>query len=76
MKRRLVLILFTLIGLTSYSQNQKSKEMLAEIEGKWELDDNGNVTLVRIIEAPGMSKDEIYTRVHNYFTYNYASENQ
>lgn len=47
--------------------------MLEEIKGKWELDDNGNVTFVKIIDAPGLSKDEIYNRAFNYFTYNYVS---
>lgn len=52
---------------------QSAKEMLAEMEGKWQLDDNGNVTVVKVVEAPGMSKDEIYNRALNYFVYNYGS---
>lgn len=60
-----------LLSVVTYGQS--AKQMLKEIEGKWELDDNGNVTFVSIIEAPGVSKDEIYNRAFNYFTYNYVS---
>ena len=60
-----------LFGVIAYAQS--AKEMLEEIKGKWELDDNGNVTFVKIIEAPDLSKDEIYNRAFNYFTYNYVS---
>lgn len=72
--KKITLLLFLLIGLTGIQVNaQSAKEMLAEIEGKWELDDNNNVTFVRIIEAPGISKEDIYNRALNYFTYNYGS---
>jgi hypothetical protein len=47
--------------------------MLKEIEGQWSLDDNGNVTYQRIVEVPEMKKDDIYSRVLNYFVYNYGS---
>ncbi len=71
MKKLSLLILITLFGTLSYGQT--AKEMLAEIEGKYELDDNGNVTIVKVIEAPELKKEEIYNRVLNYFTYNYVS---
>ncbi len=47
--------------------------MLAEIDGKWELDNNGNVTFTDVIEIPNTTKDELYTRALSYFTYNYNS---
>jgi hypothetical protein len=50
---------------------QSATEMLAEIEGKWELDNSGNVTFTRVIEVPGVSKNDLYSRVLSYFTYNY-----
>jgi hypothetical protein len=71
MKKLSLLILITLIGTLSYGQT--AKEMLANIEGKWELDDNGNVTIVKVIEVPELNKDEIFNRALNYFTYNYVS---
>ena len=68
------LFLFFLISIFStHSYAQSAKEMLAEIEGKWQLDDNGNVTVFKVIEVPELSKDEIFNRALNYFTYNYVS---
>jgi hypothetical protein len=71
MKKLYFILLFSFFGTLSYSQT--AKEMLAEIEGKWELDDNGNVTVVRVIEVPELKKEEIFNRALNYFTYNYVS---
>ena len=71
MKKLSLIILITLIGTLSYGQS--AKEMLAEIDGKWELDDNGNVTIVKVIEAQELKKEEIFNRALNYFTYNYVS---
>jgi hypothetical protein len=65
--------LFVMMILNVSINAQTAKEMLAEINGKWELDDNNNVTFVKLIEAPGLSKDEIFNRALNYFTYNYVS---
>ncbi|QII69991.1 DUF4468 domain-containing protein [Apibacter sp. B3706] len=69
--KKIFLVLFILIYTFSFGQS--AKEMLKEIQGKWSLDDNNNVTVVRIIEVPNMSKDEIFQRALNYFTYNYVS---
>ncbi|WP_181309068.1 DUF4468 domain-containing protein [Rufibacter sp. XAAS-G3-1] len=71
MKKIILLIAVALIGTVSYGQS--AKEMLSEIEGKWQLDDNGNVTIVKVIEAPELKKEEIFNRALNYFTYNYIS---
>jgi hypothetical protein len=35
------------------------------------LDNSGNVTFTRVIEVPEVSKDDLYSRVLSYFTYNY-----
>ena len=70
----MIVLLVTLVTSVTYSQNRKTKKMLAEIEGKWNLDENGNVSYTRIIEVPEIkSKDEIYNRALNYFVYNYGS---
>ena len=69
--KKIFLVLFILIY--TFSLGQSAKEMLKEIQGKWSLDDNNNVTVVRIIEVPNMSKNEIYQRALNYFTYNYVN---
>lgn len=71
MKKTLLLSLIILISTISYAQS--AKQMLAEIDGHWELDDNNNVTVVRIIEAPEFNENEIFNRALNYFTYNYVS---
>lgn len=70
---RKIFLLFLIATISNFSYGQSAKEMLAEIEGKWELDDNGNVTVVKVIEVPELKKDEIFNRALNYFTYNYVS---
>lgn len=64
-----VFILFLFISLFSFGQS--TKEMLLEIDGKWEVDNNNNVTFTRIIEVPNTLKDELFTRALSYFTYHY-----
>ena len=71
--KKITLLLFTLLILTSNVQAQSAKEMLAAIEGKWQLDDNENVTVFKVVEIPELTKDEIFNRVLNYFTYNYGN---
>lgn len=68
-----LILLFLLSTLSTISYGQSAKEMLAEIDGKWQLDDNGNVTVLKVIEAPDLKKEEIFNRALNYFTYNYVS---
>jgi len=71
MTKILLLSIVTLFGTIAYGQS--AKEMLSQIEGKWQLDDNGNVTIVKVVEAPDLKKDVIFNRALNYFTYNYVS---
>ena len=74
MKKITILLILTLVTSVSYSQNKTTKKMLAEIEGQWSLDDNGNVSYTRIVEVPEIKdKNEIYNRALNYFVYNYGS---
>ncbi len=73
MKKITSLIILILIATFSFGQNAKTKGMLNEIDGQWNLDDNGNITYIRVVDAPDLSKDEIYNRVLNYFVYNYGS---
>lgn len=67
-----IILLFAL-SVTVLGYSQSAKQMLTEIEGKWELDDNGNVTVVKIVEVPEISKTEIFNRTLSYFTYNYIN---
>lgn len=71
MKKTILLFCLALLSIASIAQT--ATEMLAEIEGKWQLDDNGNVTFVRIIEVPDINKETAFNRALNYFTYNYVS---
>lgn len=64
---------FIFVTQLSFGQNAKTKHLLNEIKGQWSLDDNGNVTYVRIIKVPNLSKDQIYSRALNYFVYHYGS---
>lgn len=72
MKWIIPILILSSICFCSSGQNKDTKKMLSEIEGKWAIDDNGNVTYQRIIEVPDMKKAEIYNRVYNYFVYNYV----
>lgn len=73
MKKTLTILITLILFSTPNLFCQSAKEMLAEIEGKWKLDDNQNVTFVKIVDAPNLKKEEIYSRALNYFTYNYMS---
>lgn len=77
MKKALIILLALFMGITSsFSQSKREKNtaaILKAIEGKYKLDDNNNVTYVHVVEVPELSKDEIFNRAKNYFTYNYGS---
>ena len=74
MKKLLLFFVVLSIGINNVNaQSKKAKAMLSEIEGKWSLDDNNNLTYVRVIESPNMTKDEIFNRALDYFIYNYGS---
>lgn len=51
---------------------QTAAEMMAEIKDKYTLDDNGRVTYTKVIDLPGMKKEDIYNRAQSYFVYNYV----
>ncbi len=63
-----ITILFTIF---SFGQSAKTISMLKQIEGQYNIDDNGNITYTQVIQADSLSKDEIYNRALNYFVYNY-----
>lgn len=74
MKRIIILISILAVLLpTSKVNAQAAKEMLEDISGKYQIDDNGNVTTYAVIEVPGLTSQEIYNRALSYFTYNYGS---
>lgn len=65
----LFLIMFSNVLLIA----QSKKEMLAEMDGQYNVDDNKNVTITKVIEIDGLTKDEGYLRALSYFTYNYGN---
>ena len=76
MKTTILLLAVMLSGIMSANaqeERQATLEDFKQIEKLLTIDDNGNITYVKIIEIPGLSKDEIYSRANNYFVYNYGS---
>jgi len=71
MKGILTIILAVAVCNLVIGQSVKTSKALKEIEGQYEVDDNGNVTYVKIIEIPNLTKDVLYTRAVDYFTYKY-----
>lgn len=72
MKKVAILLMLVFISFNGFTQNKKTKKLIAEIEGQWTLDENNHVVYTKIIEDINLSKDEIYTRALGYFTYNYG----
>ncbi len=68
----LTLCLMVFVTTASTAQSAKARDMFAAIQGQYELDDNGNVTYVSVIEVPELSFEKIWNRSLNYFTYNYS----
>ena len=50
--------------------DQSKKEMLSEMDGQYNVDDNKNVTITKVIEIDGLIKDGGYLRALFFFTYN------
>lgn len=79
MKNIIVVFLLIFFCYSSFSQSEKAKAMLKSIEGKYKIDDNGNITFSKVIQLidtttkDSLSKNEIYNRAYSYFIYNYVS---
>ena len=71
MRTILALTFIALLPIHSFSQSDKTNSTLNDISGEYEVDDNGNVTYVKIIEIPGATKEVLFTRALDYFTYKY-----
>ncbi len=70
-----IILLFCLVSIlnlqTTYSQSEATKKLLAEIEGKWQKDENCNVSFTKVIENINLPKDSIYNRALAYITHSY-----
>ena len=42
--------------------------MSEKIEGRWQIDDNEHVAFQKIVNCPGIDKEELYSRALNFFT--------
>lgn len=74
--KKLLLLLSAFLCLTASAAKEEKlsmKEMLAKIDGKWELDNNDNVTFTKVIEAADFKSDDLYSKILAYFTYTYNS---
>ena len=59
--QKILLAIFLIFSFHSVNaQSKKVKLMMQEISGEWSLDDNGNVTYVKVLELPELSKSEIF----------------
>lgn len=76
MKTAILILTVMLSGIMSANAQEPKQatiEDFNQIKDLLNIDDNGNITYVKIVEVPGLSKDEIYSRANNYFVYNYGS---
>ena len=74
MKAAFTIITFSIIICNIITgQSYSTKEMLKAIEGQYEVDDNGNISYTKIIDVDSITKDVIYQRASDWFTYNYAN---
>ena len=73
MKKIILLLIICISSLFSFSQRQDILDGLDAIKDKWKLDNNGYVTIQKIVETQGMSKEAVYNRAYSYFVYNYGS---
>jgi hypothetical protein len=69
------MILTTFLITPSFSQAKWAEDQLQSIEGQWSFDDNGNISYVKIVEIPELSKDAIYNRVKSFLVYRYNDAN-
>lgn len=74
MKKVTTLILLFLISLVSFSQSKATKQLLAEIDGQWQLDASDNVTYERVIDLDDLSESTVYNGVLAYFNKNYGNK--
>lgn len=71
-----MLVIMTYFFITpSFSQAKWAQDQLQSIEGQWSFDDYGNISYVKVVEVPELSKDVIYTRIKSFLAYRYNDAN-
>jgi hypothetical protein len=66
-----LLFLLLLIPIMIFGQSQKTVKLIEEIKGQYNTDEYGNITYTKVVELPGMTKDQIFSAAQNYFAYRY-----
>ena len=47
--------------------------MVEDINGQWQLDENGCITCQKVVDYMNLSQTELYHRALDYFVYNYSN---
>lgn len=67
--RYIVLTLFAFVMLSMNAQTSEQKEILKEIEGTYQVDDDFGYSYVRVLEDLNATKEEIHARALSFFPY-------
>ena len=65
--RYIVLTLFAFVMLSMNAQTSEQKEILKEIEGTYQVDDDFGYSYVRVLEDLNATKEEIHARALSFF---------
>lgn len=66
MKKQFLSLFVLLVSVPLFAQSLDEK--MQDLQGKWTLDANGQVSFVRMIEQDGTSSQDLFMRALNYFT--------
>ena len=67
--KHIILIMFAFVTLNMNAQTSEQKEILKEIEGTYQLDDDFGYSYVRIFENLNATKEEIHAKALSFFPY-------
>jgi hypothetical protein len=70
-----IFIFFCLLPFISFSQSQKTTNLLEEIRGKYSHDESGDVTYQKVIDVPETPKEALFTRAETYIAMAYKDAN-
>lgn len=75
MKTTIMLVLFSFMSISAFNQGENTEQLLASIQGQYQLDENGNITYQKIIDSLNLTRIEIFNKALDYFLLNYADAN-
>ncbi len=74
MKKILLSAILLLVSMVSFSQSEYTDQLLSQIQNQYEIDGQGNLTHIEIVEVDStLSKEDLYIRALSYFAYTYGS---